>query len=129
MRKTFAFLLLAGMALGVVGFETADAGACPVGFEEVVVDGAVQCAHPDQAPVNSTRPTSFYTIEAEARALTCFGSGADGNRLQALFVTEGAPTLDSVDRSAITQGMILHTAYPRSAWGSSFRQTEASRSA
>ena len=108
MRKTFAFLLLAGMAIGVAGSSSASAGTCPPGYEEVIVGSALQCAHHDGVPLSSSsaRPTSFYVAEAEARALDCFGTGVNGNRLHAVFVTEGSPTLQSSDRSAITQGMI-----------------------
>lgn len=106
MRNTLAFLLFVGMAVGVAGPGDADAGICPPGYEEVAVGDSMQCAHPDGVPFKSTRPTSFYAIEAEARALDCFGSGTDGNRLQAVFVTDGPATLTSVDRSAISQGMV-----------------------
>ncbi len=106
MRKIFAFMLLVGMAIGVAGSESADAGTCPPGYEEVAVGATMQCAHRDGVPFDSLRPTSFYTADAEARALDCFGTGTDGNRLQAVFVTEGPPSLEPGDRSAITQGMI-----------------------
>ena len=38
-----------------------------VGPEEIVVGDTLQCAHPDGVPFNSARPTSFYSIDAEAR--------------------------------------------------------------
>jgi hypothetical protein len=106
MRNTFAFLLLVGLAVGVAGFNPADAGVCPAGYEEIVVGDTLQCAHPDGVPFNSARPTSFYSIDAEARALDCFGTGTDGNRLQAVFVAEGGASLTSADRAAIAQGMV-----------------------
>ncbi len=114
MRNTFVFLLTVGLTVGIMGSPTADAGACPQGFEQIVVANGVQCAHPDEVPVNSSRPTSFYAASAEARGLECFGSGQEGNRLQAVYVTEGPAMLSGPDRSAITQGMINVQAIYRS---------------
>jgi hypothetical protein len=106
MRNTFVFLITVGLTVGFNSFPIAEAGPCPPSFESIVVADGVQCAHPDEIPANSTRPTSFYSAAAEARALECFGSGEDGSRLQAVYVTEGPAVLSDADRAAITQGMI-----------------------
>ena len=68
--------------------------------------GDVRCVHDDAPPVQTARSTSFFAASAEARALSCFGTGTEGNRLQALYVTEGSPSLSAQDRAAIELGMI-----------------------
>ena len=97
----------------IAGFPSSsdDEGVCPDGFETIVTAGAVtQCAHPDNPPNSTYRARSFYSAAAEARSITCVGDGTDGNRLQALYVTEGPPSLNDADRSAIELGMINTTA-------------------
>ena len=68
--------------------------------------GEVRCAHVDAPPAQTARSASFFAASAEARALSCFGTGTEGNRLQALYVTEGSPSLTTQDRAAIELGMI-----------------------
>lgn len=105
MRTNLVAALAISLVLGLTGTDAAAAGACPTGSEAIQIGGETQCVHPDAVPTSSDRRTLF-TAAAEARGLTCTGDGTSGNRLQAVYVTEGSPSLAEADRSAIEVGMI-----------------------
>ncbi len=106
MRQLCVAIVVISSVLPVAA-QSADASICPTGQQVIVLgDGSSQCAHDDTPPVSSTRAPEFYSAAAEARALSCFGDGEDGRRLQALYVTDGQSSLGTVEKSAIVLGMI-----------------------
>ena len=109
MHSAVVAVLVFAFAAGFPTISQSD-DVCPEGYEVVVVPGAEnQCAHPDAAPSSNYRRDSFYAAAAEARSISCVGDGSEGNRLQALYVTEGSPSLVDADRAAIELGMINTT--------------------